>query len=137
MIRPAGIALWPDGRTLVVGDADGKHLWAFRAEKNGDLTCGDRYYALRVKPGTTASGVTALTVDSKGLLYAATPLGIQVFDPTGRLCGVIANPDGATPERIWFTGKPGDQLYVVHGNLQNVFARKIQAKGVPPVEKKP
>jgi enterochelin esterase family protein len=133
--RPAGITLWPDGRTMVVGDAEGKHLWAFRAEKDGSLTCGDRYYALRVKPGTTASGVTALTVDSKGLLYAATPLGVQVFDPTGRLCGVVANPDGATPRAIGFTGTDRDLLYVAQGDI--VFVRKIQAKGVPPVEKKP
>src|SRR5262249_34835250 len=100
--RPAGITLWPDGRRLVVGDADGKHLWAFPVEKDGDLTAGERYYALRVKRGQTKSGVTALTVDDKGRLYACTPLGVQVFDPTGRLCGVLLKPSAADPTAIAF-----------------------------------
>src|SRR5262249_55513948 len=102
--RPSGITLWPDGRRLVVGDADGKHLWAFRVEKGGDLTAGDRYYALRVKRGQTKSGVTALTVDDKGRLFACTPLGVQVFDPTGRLCGVLLKPSDVDPTAIAFGG---------------------------------
>ncbi len=133
--RPAGIALWPDRHTLVVGDAEGKHLWALRIEKDGSLSCGDRYYAPRVKPGQAASGVTVLTVDSKGLLYACTPLGVQVFDPTGRMCGVVHNPDGKTPTAIAFGGPERDILYVLSG--ENIYGRKIQAKGVAPGEKKP
>ena len=132
--NPAGITLWPDGRTLVIGDAEGKHLWSYRVEKNGSLTCGDRYYALRVKPGQTASGVTALTVDARGLLYACTPLGVQIFDPTGRMCGVLLPAAAANPTAIAFGGPDRDLLYVQHGEA--VYVRKTQAKGVAPVEKK-
>jgi sugar lactone lactonase YvrE len=133
--RPAGITLWPDGRRLVVGDADGKHLWAFRVEKEGDLTAGDRYYALRVKRGQTKSGVSALTVDDKGRLYAGTPLGVQVFDPTGRLCGVLLKPSAADPTAIAFGGPERDLLFVAHG--AEVYVRKTQSKGLAPVENKP
>ncbi len=135
LARPVGITLWPDGHTLVAGDAEGKHLWAFRIEKDGSLTFGDRYYALRVKPGQKESGVTALTVDSKGLLYACTPLGVQVFDPTGRLSGVLAKPADANPTAIAFGGADRDQVFVVHGDY--VYVRKLQAKGVVPADKKP
>src|SRR5437660_245373 len=31
-IDVAGLVLWPDGGTLVVSDAQSKHLWAFRVE---------------------------------------------------------------------------------------------------------
>ena len=135
LTRPAGITLWPDGHTLVVGDAAAKHLWAFRIEPNGAPTCADRYYALRTKPGEKESGVTALTVDARGLLYACTPLGIQVFDPTGRLCGVILKPSDANPTAIAFGGPDRDQMFVVCGGA--VYIRKLQAKGVAPAEKKP
>jgi hypothetical protein len=135
LARPAGITLWPDGRTLVVGDAQAKHLWAFRVEKDGALEVGDRYYALRVKPGQKESGVTALTVDSKGLLYACTPLGVQVFDPTGRLSGVLSKAADANPTAVAFGGPDRDQLFVVHGDV--VYVRKLQAKGVAPADEKP
>ena len=112
---PSGLTLWPDGGTLVVGDAEGKHLWAFRVEKEGSLSDGDRYYALRMKPGEKASHVTALTVDDKGRLYACTPLGIQVFDPTGRLCGVIVKPGNGEMTHVNLSGVKGDELYVLCG----------------------
>ena len=63
---PSVLAIWPDQGTLVVGDAKGKHLWAFRCEKDGTLTAGEPYYALRLRTGEKESHVTALTVDTKG-----------------------------------------------------------------------
>jgi sugar lactone lactonase YvrE len=124
---PSGVVLWPDEGTLVVGDRAGKHLWAFRVEKDGSLTCGERYYALRVKPGQTASGVTALTADSAGRLYACTPLGVQVFDPTGRLSGVLLKPGEGDLTAIAFGGEKHDTLFVLCGG--KVYARKTQARG--------
>src|SRR5262249_43010288 len=81
------LALWPDGGHLVIGEATGAWLWAVRVESDGRLGPGDRYYSLRTDPGKPTS-VNALTVDAGGLLYACTPQGVQVFDPTGRLAGV-------------------------------------------------
>src|SRR5262245_14370106 len=83
--RASGLTVSRDKSTLFGGDAEGKHVWAFRIEEDGKLTGGDRYCALRMKPGEKASGVKALTTDSVGCIYAATPLGVQIFDPTGRL----------------------------------------------------
>jgi sugar lactone lactonase YvrE len=126
LVEANGIVLWPDGGTLVVGDAGGKHLWAFRVEKDGSVTNGDRYYALKMKPGEKASHVTALTVDDKGRLYAATPLGIQIFDPTGRLSGVIQKPADGPVTGMAFGGDKGDQLQVAIGD--KLYARKMQGK---------
>ena len=80
--------LWPDEGHLVIGEADGAYLWAVRIEKDGSFGPGDRYYSLRTRPNEKMH-VAAMTMDAGYLLYACTPLGIQVFDPTGRLSGVI------------------------------------------------
>jgi sugar lactone lactonase YvrE len=128
LVKPSCLVLWNDQGTLVVGDAGGKHLWAFRIEKDGSLSAGDRYYPLRMRPGEKASGVTAMTVDAKGRLYACTPLGVQVFDPTGRLCGLLLNPTGDTPSAIVFGGEGGSSLIIAAG--EKVFARKLQPKAV-------
>ncbi|MCS6852367.1 MAG: SMP-30/gluconolactonase/LRE family protein, partial [Gemmataceae bacterium] len=126
--QPSGLTFTPDEGTLVVGDAAGKHLWAFRVEKDGSLTCAEPYYPLRIRPGETASGVTALTVDADGRLYACTPVGIQMFDPTGRLSGVLLNPSPRTPTAIAFAGPERDVLVVSCGD--SVYGRRLKARGV-------
>src|SRR5262249_50712395 len=92
LVSPTCLAVWPDGAQLVIGDAGDRFLWTARILKDGLLTGADRYYCLRVKPGEKASGVKDMVMDAGNLLYAATPLGVQVFDPTGRLCGVLLPP---------------------------------------------
>jgi gluconolactonase len=67
-----------------------------------------------------------MTMDAGGLLYACTPVGIQVFDPTGRLSGVIAAPAKEELTSIAIGGEKGDTLFVACGD--KVYARKIQGK---------
>jgi sugar lactone lactonase YvrE len=128
LVEPSGMVLWPDGGTLVVADAGGKHLWAFRLDKDGKPVDGDRYYPLRVRPGEKASRVRGLAVDQAGRVYACTPQGVQVFDPTGRLSGVMLKPCDGELTAAAFGGAAGDTLFVLCGN--QVFARKTRAKGV-------
>jgi enterochelin esterase family protein len=126
--RPAGLAFWPDAGTLAVADTAGKHVHVFRVEKDGALTFREGYAPLRLAPGQKASGATGLAVDAAGRLYVATPLGIQVFDPTGRLSGVILKPADGLLAALTFGGPAGDTLYAVCGD--QVFARKTKAKGL-------
>lgn len=127
-VAPTCLTLWPDETQLVLGDAGDKFLWAARIEKDGSLKFLDRYYSLRVKRGETASGVKAMVMDAGFLLYACTPLGVQVFDPTGRLCGVILPPENEPLTAITLGGEKGDTLFVVCGD--KVYARKIQGKAI-------
>jgi sugar lactone lactonase YvrE len=53
----------------------------------------------------------------------ATNLGIQVFDPTGRLCGVFTAPPGRVTELVF----NGDRLFARVAD--KVFVRKMLAKG--------
>ena len=124
-LAPACLTLWPDEGHLVIGEADGAYLWAVRIEKDGSLGPGDRYYSLRTKPNEKMH-VTAMTIDASYLLYACTPLGIQVFDPTGRLSGVIAAPSKDALTAIAIGGEKAATLFVACGD--RIYARKIQGK---------
>jgi len=55
-------------------------------------------------------------VDAQGRIYAGTTLGIQVFDPTGRLCGVLALPAEGEPEHLGWEGESKDRLVVWIGD---------------------
>ena len=69
-------------------------------------------------------------MDRVGRLYAATSQGIQVFDPTGRLCGVLLKPEREAATALTFGGPDFDRLYVLCNN--KLYARKLKTKGVPP-----
>lgn len=131
----ARLGFWRDGGTLVVGDPSGDKLTVYRVGKEGTLDAKEGYYTLRTR-GRETSNVSALTLDTDGRLFAATTLGVQVFDPTGRMCGVIPPP----PKRlsVWglaFAGPGRDQLYIVcDGKL---FVRKTKVKGFVTAAKKP
>jgi hypothetical protein len=129
---PTCLAFWPDEGHLVIGEAGGAYLWAVRIEKDGTFGPGDRYYSLRTRPNERMQ-VTAMTMDAGYLLYACTPIGIQVFDPTGRLSGVIAAPSRDTMTAITIGGVKADELFVAAGDT--IFARRIQGRAPYTLEK--
>lgn len=124
---PNGIRLWPDQGTLVVADMKGPNLWAYRVETSGDLKFKQPYYTMQLAADKTDSAADGLTIDSSGRVYVATRLGLQMFDPTGRLCGVIASPQKAWLSNVAFAGPKLDTLYVTCSN--KVYKRKVKATG--------
>jgi sugar lactone lactonase YvrE len=132
--EPSGLVLWADQGTLVVGNASGNHLWAYRVNLDGALSAGDAYYALRTR-AKEASGVVALTADSSGRLYAATREGVQVLDPTGRMSGVLLRPERTAVTGVAFGGEALDRLFSACGG--NVYVRKTLARGLPGTAGKP
>lgn len=121
------------GSTLLVADATDRYVRAFPIQKDGSLGPGDRYCRLRVrgderrKRGTPAEAYradpSAMTVDGANRAYVATNLGIQVFDPTGRLCGVFTAPAGRVTELAF----DGDRLFAKADG--RVFVRMMLAEG--------
>jgi sugar lactone lactonase YvrE len=126
--RPNGIILWPDQGTLVVADTLSQYLWTFRVEPDGSLKFKEPYYAARLVGGREGSGADGMTVDSAGRLYAATYAGLQVFDPTGRSCGVILKPQPAFLSNVVFAGPKLDTLYVT--STDKIYRRKTKVAGV-------
>jgi gluconolactonase len=126
-VSPGALTLTPDGGTLIVGDAGDKVLYAFRVQKNGDLDARERYYPFLVRPRQPSDNA-GLTLDAAGRAYATSREGVQVFDPTGRLSGVMTAPERAALGGVAFGGADLDRLYVACGG--KVYVRKVAVKGV-------
>jgi sugar lactone lactonase YvrE len=147
---PNGITLSPDQGTLAVSDVRGVNVWTFHIESDGRLTGKGPYMTMRTEVDLsstnasarspvykTVSGGDGMTMDEQGRYYVATALGVQVFDPTGRLCGVLPKPSDKGMTSCGFGGPNREYLYVTCGD--KLFKRKVQAKGAiffkpPPVE---
>lgn len=118
------LAVSNDETTLFAGSADGRSVFTFRIEQNGDITAKDRYVAPRKPLAGISGSIPGMTLDKANRIYAATSLGVQVFDPTGRLCGVILQPDFPKfASSIAFAGTDKSTLYALVG--QNLYTRKI------------
>lgn len=117
---PHAVILSNDGGTAFVGYPGRRAVWAFRVEADGRLTGGEPYCPLRLPRGVNWIEVTDLATDRDGRVYAATHLGVQVFDPTGRLCGVLLLPATGRPEHLAFDG---DRLTVWVGDVK--YIRKL------------
>lgn len=131
-LKPNGIILWQDDATLVVTDGDAPVLRTFRVESDGDLKYGDIYYSpLQTKFGQKVPQSDGMTVDNDGRLYVATNVGIQMFDPTGRLGGTISSPQSAFLSNVVFGGKDFRTLYAT--SADKVYARRVKPVGTPTI----
>jgi enterochelin esterase family protein len=124
---PSGLVLWPDQGSLVVADHAGTALWAFRIKKDGTLVAPEPYYPLRVGK-SQPSEAEGITVDAGGLVYATSAEGVQVFDPTGRLCGVLLRPVPGAEVAVAFAGPERDHLVLACDN--KLYVRKLLMKGL-------
>jgi gluconolactonase len=125
--KPNGITLSPDGGTLAVSEYGGTNVWVFRVDANGSLSAGERYMDLRTPLKGDSQG-DGMTVDSMGRYYVTSAVGIQMFDATGRLSGVIARPQNKGTVSAAFAGPNREYLYVC--SADKVYRRKTKAKGV-------
>jgi enterochelin esterase-like enzyme/sugar lactone lactonase YvrE len=136
--RPNGIALSNDGGTLAVSDSGGEHVWTFRVNANGALDAKMPTMTMRLAidpagefkfneppPYQAASRGDGTAVDKSGRYYVTSAVGVQVFDPTGRQCGVLPKPDTAQPlTSCTLAGPNHEYLYVTNGST--VFRRKLK-----------
>lgn len=89
--KPNGLAFAPDERTLYVCDTARYHIRAFPVQPSGAVdTASGRVFA-RMDPDQPG-GPDGVKVDSEGRVYAAVSQGLWVFDPAGRLLGILALP---------------------------------------------
>lgn len=141
LAAPNGITLSPDQGTLAVSESGGGFVWTFRVNADGTLDARSPYMSMRrpidpkgefktqepppYKPAASGDGMTS---DTLGRYYVTTALGVQVFDPTGRLCGVLTKPQPHKPlTSCAFSGPNREYLYVTNGD--KIFRRKVQAVG--------
>jgi enterochelin esterase family protein len=126
--KPNGITLSPDQGTLAVSEYGGTNVWVYRVETDGSLTGGSRFMEMRTPAGKPDSGGDGMTTDTEGRYYVTSHLGIQMFDATGRLGGVIARPQNKGTVSVTFAGPDLEHLYVCSSD--KIYRRKTKAKGV-------
>lgn len=138
---PNGIALSPDGGTLAVSEAKGSRVWAWRVNPDGSLDAGLPGMTLRrpidpagefgmqsAPPFKAASGGDGMCSDAEGRWYVTSTLGVQVFDPTGRECGLLTHPaPGSQLVSVALAGPGRGWLYVAAGD--RIFRRHVLASG--------
>lgn len=108
--NPNGVILSPDEKTLYVIPSSQKEMMAYPVEGPGKLGEGKVFCTLKQKNGKGNSGGDGLTVDVKGNLYITSGLGLQVFNPEGKMLGIISLPE--QPANVAFGGPDGKTLYV-------------------------
>jgi enterochelin esterase family protein len=125
--RPNGITLSADGATLAVSDHGGMNVWAWQIQPDGKLAGAAPYMTMLLAPlkekrETLGDGSTT---DIKGRYYVTTEIGIQVFDATGRLAGVIAKPARDSKiVSVQFAGAGHSTLFVSAGDT--IWQRRTQ-----------
>ena len=124
---PNGIALSPDGGTLGVSEYRGSNVWTYRVKADGTLDAGAPYMTLRTPADKPESAGDGMTVDAMGRWYVTSALGVQMFDWTGRMGGVIARPQNKGTVSVAFGGPGLSYLYACSSD--KLYRRKLQTPG--------
>jgi gluconolactonase len=121
MIRPNGIQLSPDERTLYISDSNDDRLIAWTIDPGGLVRDRRPFGRLqgRSKRNNGLGGIPTfadgMTIDSQGRIYVATGAGIEVLSSQGAHLGII--PVACPPadcQNVAFGG-PGKQTLYVAG----------------------
>lgn len=135
--KPNGIALSNDQGTLAVSEYGGQSTWMMRVLADGTLDAKMPTMSLRLPidpkgefkfnappPYKSAAQGDGMAVDKAGRYYVTSALGVQIFDPTGRLCGVLPKPNEDQPlTSCVLAGAGHSYLYITNGNT--IFRRKL------------
>jgi len=129
IVKPNGIALSPNQDFLVVSEYGGTNAWSFVVGQDGVLKSGERYMELRKPDSRADSGGDGMIVDSQGRSYITSHAGIQMFDATGRLGGVIDKPAGNKACVSVAFGGPG-HAWLYACSADSIYRRKTLAVGL-------
>ena len=138
--KPNGISLSNDGGTLAVSDYGGAVTWTFRVNAGGNLDAKMPTMPMRRRidqkgefnfneepPCVQTSRGDGLSVDKVGRYYVTSDLGVQIFDPTGRPCGVLPKVDDDQPlTSCILAGEDHNTLFIAHG--KRIYSRKLSVE---------
>jgi gluconolactonase len=110
LVRPNGLTLTLDGRTLLVDDTVGHVVFAFDVRADGRLANKRPFARLRDLKEGQDSGADGMAIDREGRIFVTTVTGVQMFDPAGVYLGTIPVPRKAT--NVAFSGPGKGMLYI-------------------------
>jgi enterochelin esterase family protein len=128
ILGPNGVTLSPNQKFLAVSEFNGKNVWFYSIRTNGQIAVGEPYMTMCVPFDKTSSGGDGMVTDAEGHYYVTSYAGIQMFDKTGRMGGVIADPNDARCLSIGFGGANKEWLYACNG--KQVWRRKMLTHGL-------
>jgi gluconolactonase len=123
--NPNGVILSPDEKTLYVIPSGQAEMMAYPVESPGKIGKGKVFCKLKQRREGGKSGGDGLTVDTRGNLYITSDLGLQVYNPSGDLLGIIALPE--QPANVTFGGRDLKTLYVTART--SLYTVPMQATG--------
>jgi sugar lactone lactonase YvrE len=127
---PAGIALSPDGLWLAVAENKSHWGYSYRVLPDGSVDDKQRFYWFHVPDSADDSGAGSLAMDREGRMYAATRMGVQVFDRNGRSRAILPLPGGEVTG-LAFGGANFETLYVSCAD-HKLYRRRLKTPGAPP-----
>jgi len=113
MVKPNGVMLSPDEKTLYVGDSAREYIRAYDVQPDGTVTNGRDFGGLPpvMRSGRESrNGADGLAMDVEGNLYVAASSGIEVFDKNGDHLGVIEVPE--PPANCTFGGTDYKTMFI-------------------------
>ncbi|HEV3165972.1 MAG TPA: SMP-30/gluconolactonase/LRE family protein [Isosphaeraceae bacterium] len=103
--KPNGLAFSPDEKTLYVCDTGRYHVRAFEVDSDGSLVVGSSRVFAHMDP-EQPGGPDGMKVDREGRVYVAVALGVWVYEPDGRLMGILGLPKRPSNLAWWdFDGR--------------------------------
>lgn len=128
----SGLCLSPDQTLLYVARTGSNFLESHQIQAGGKLAHGQPYYQLdHLLPEPVEAG--GLCVDTKGWLYVATRVGVQVCDQAGRVNFILPTPRPATD--VCFGGPEFRDLHIACGDA--IYRRATLATGCASRHQKP
>ena len=125
--KPNGLAFSPDEKTLYVCDTARYHVRAFAIEKSGSLVVGSGRVFATLDPGQPG-GPDGMKVDREGRVYVAVALGVWVFEPDGKLLGILGLPK--RPSNLNWGGPDGKTLAITA--VDHVYRVRFNVAGLAP-----
>jgi gluconolactonase len=110
IVRPNGLTLTLDGKTLIVVDTVGDTVFAFDMQPDGTLRNKRAFAKLRDIPSGKESGGDGMAIDRDGRIYVTAITGVRVFDRKGEYLGNITVPK--KPANVAFSGPGKRTLYI-------------------------
>ena len=117
------LAVAPDERFCVTGEQHTHHLLSTIISQQGEMLYSEPFYYLHDLSNGSQQQAGNMAFDTKGNLYVATAMGVQVADHNGRVRAILSLPAG----RVQSLAFAGNYLYVLCGN--RLFVRKMNAQG--------
>jgi gluconolactonase len=125
--KPNGLAFSPDERIMYVCDTGRYHVRAFDVEVDGSVRSSSSRVFARLDPGQPG-GPDGMKVDRAGRVYVAVALGVWVFEPDGRLLGILSLP--ARPSNLAWYGADARGLAITA--VDAVYHVRLKVDGIMP-----